>query len=166
MSRWRLTFKPQYKQSMPRADFIVSCAMRVRYGEVDPQAVVYHPRYLDYADIAITEYWRAFGLSVVSAPGNPEFQLVQANVAYRAPVRIDEEICVCARTTRIGRASLSSLVEIYGASDELLRATIEETHVNVDLVTKRSTPIPAWVVERIESFEKQRLAGARDGTQL
>ena len=31
---------------------------RVRYAEVDPQAVVFNSRYLEYADVLVTEYFR------------------------------------------------------------------------------------------------------------
>jgi hypothetical protein len=37
--------------------------LRVRYGEIDSQAVLFNARYLDYVDIAITEYFRGLGIS-------------------------------------------------------------------------------------------------------
>ena len=46
---------------MSRSDFAFSHRFRVRWSEVDPQAVVFNARYLDYADIAITEYYREVG---------------------------------------------------------------------------------------------------------
>ena len=46
---------------MSRSDFSFTYQFRVRWSEVDPQAVVFNARYLDYADIAITEYYRAVG---------------------------------------------------------------------------------------------------------
>src|SRR5262249_11086983 len=41
--------------------------IRVRYSEIDGQAVVFNSRYLEYADVAITEYYRSLGIS--SMPG-------------------------------------------------------------------------------------------------
>ena len=52
---------------MPRADFRFSFPKRVRFAEVDAQAVVFNPRYLEYFDIGLVEYWRAAGL--YSGPG-------------------------------------------------------------------------------------------------
>ena len=46
--------------------------VRVRYGEIDSQAVLFNARYLDYADIAITEYFRGLGISFASGSETPE----------------------------------------------------------------------------------------------
>jgi acyl-CoA thioester hydrolase len=32
--------------------------LRVRYGECDPQGIVFNPNYLAYFDVAWTELWR------------------------------------------------------------------------------------------------------------
>ena len=42
---------------MARADFRFAWEKRVHYPEIDAQAVVYNSRYLEYFDIALTEYW-------------------------------------------------------------------------------------------------------------
>ena len=47
---------------MARSDFKFSVRKRVRYAEIDAQAVVFNSRYLEYFDIGITEYWRAAGV--------------------------------------------------------------------------------------------------------
>ena len=44
---------------MAKTDFNFSTRFRVRWSEVDPQGVVFNARYLEYADIGITEYYRA-----------------------------------------------------------------------------------------------------------
>ena len=36
--------------------------LRVRWAEVDPQSIVFNGHYMTYADVAITEYWRAINL--------------------------------------------------------------------------------------------------------
>ena len=47
---------------MARSDFKFHVIKRVRYAEIDAQAVVFNSRYLEYFDIGITEYWRAAGV--------------------------------------------------------------------------------------------------------
>jgi acyl-CoA thioester hydrolase len=138
---------------MSSPDFRFSHGLRVRYSEVDPQSVVFHARYLDYADVAITEYWRGFGLSVLPDPGVPQFQLVHAGIDYRAPVRLDEEIRLMVRTAKVGRTSITTLVEIRGSEDHDIRASVEEVHVNVDLASGLSLEIPPDLIGRIERFE-------------
>jgi acyl-CoA thioester hydrolase len=142
---------------MARADFAFSTRIRVRYAEIDAQAVVFNSRYLEYADVAVTEYWRAAGLhSAGEAWASLEFHVVRALVEYKAPIRYDEEIDLYARTARIGRSSLTTMIEIHGASnggDEDLRATIEIINVNVDLATGTSCRLPEWIGERLTEFD-------------
>ena len=42
-------------------------ALLVRWAEVDPQSIVFNGHYLTYADVSITEYFRALG---VAYPGD------------------------------------------------------------------------------------------------
>lgn len=126
---------------MARQDFDFAWRFRVRYSEVDPQAVVFNSRYLEYADFAIVEYWRALGLR----PGTgdcPEFHVGRATVTYRRPIRLDEEVDAMVRITRFGTASMSFLIELHGADAEDLRAEIDLAYVCVDLESGRSQPIP------------------------
>ena len=47
---------------MARSDFRFHVTKRVRYAEIDAQAVMFNSRYLEYFDLGITEYWRAAGV--------------------------------------------------------------------------------------------------------
>ena len=42
---------------MARPGFSFSTAFAVRYAEIDGQRVVFNSRYLEYADVAVTELW-------------------------------------------------------------------------------------------------------------
>lgn len=126
---------------MARADFRFCHPFRVRYSEVDPQAVVFNSRYLEYADFAIVEYWRAAGVKS-GDPAFPEFHVGRATVTYRQPIRVDEMIDALVRVERFGTASMTNRIELHGAGAEDLRAEIELVYVCVDLETGRSQPIP------------------------
>jgi len=127
--------------------------LRVRYAEVDPQAVVFNSRYLEYADIAVTEYWRAMGCK----PGTsdtPECHVGTATVRYVKPIRLDELIETRTRIDRFGTASMSWKVELHGEGpDEDLRATIELVYVGVDLETGRSQALPQAFKDRVRAFQ-------------
>jgi acyl-CoA thioester hydrolase len=127
--------------------------MRVRYSEIDGQSVVFNSRYLEYADVAITEYLRTHGISIVPGAETPEFHVAKATVEFKSPIRIDEEIDLCVRTRRMGRSSWTLLVEIRGAAKNDHRATIEEIYVHVDLRSGTTTPIPQWIRAAIEEAE-------------
>jgi acyl-CoA thioester hydrolase len=132
-----------------RADFAFSHRFRVRYSEVDPQAVVFNSRYLEYADFAIVEYWRAMGFE----PGEAgDFHVGNATVRYVKPLRLDEEVDALVRIDRFGTASMVYAIELHGAGAEDLRAAIELIYVHVDLATGNSSPIPEAFKARVRAF--------------
>lgn len=121
---------------------------RVRYAEVDPQSVVFNSRYLEYADLIITEYWRSIDLHF-SGEQALEFHVVKAVVEFKQPIRADEEIDGTAVTGRIGSSSVTTEIGLHGLDGEDdLRATIELVHVHVDLDSGKPIPIPDDVRER------------------
>lgn len=142
---------------MTRDGFRFSHTFRVRYSEVDPQAVVFNARYLDYADLGLTEYWRTLGLSFAPGENFFEVHVVKATVEFKAPIRYDEHVVAFVRTSRIGRTSVTTQLELHGASGDDLRAVIEEVQVHVDLKSGRPQPMPDWVIERMEQFEGRNL---------
>ncbi|GAA4046229.1 acyl-CoA thioesterase [Parerythrobacter jejuensis] len=115
---------------------------RVRYAEVDPQGVVFNSRYLEYADILVTEYWEAAGLHV-AGEDSLEFHVAQANVTFKKPIRLREWVEGRAVTTRIGNSSMAQRIELHGEGGaEDLRAAIDLVQVHVDLETGMPVPIP------------------------
>lgn len=116
-----------------------SYRFRVRYAEVDPQAVVFNSRYLEYADLVVTEYFRerrGHGL-----PDGLEFHVRRAEVDYLAPIRSDELIEGRLTVERIGSTSLTLLISLHGAEDASHRADIRLVQVMVDLATGRPLAI-------------------------
>ncbi len=139
---------------MARGDFRFSTRLRVRYAEIDGQMVVFNSRYLEYADVAVTEYFRATGLRDRVEWAALEFHVVRAVVDFKAPIRFDEEIDLLARTVRIGTSSMTIGIEIHGAGEaDDLRAVIEVVNVHVDLKTEQSIPIPDWISQKLSAFD-------------
>ncbi|MVZ96250.1 acyl-CoA thioesterase [Sphingorhabdus sp. IMCC26285] len=141
---------------MARAEFAFRHRFRVRWSETDAQGVVFNARYLDYADVAITEYWRETKLRE-RADGAPlEFHVKKATVTWFAPILPDEMIDVMARTIATGRTSMTQTVEIHGARDdgsEDLRATVDLVSVHVDLETHRPISLPDWIAPAFAEFD-------------
>jgi len=148
---------------VPRADFRFAFAKRVRYAEIDAQAVLFNPRYLEYFDIGLVEYWRAAGIyEKTSMNGGAEFHIARAQVDFRVPILLDEEIDICVRCSRIGTASMTLLFELHGAGKDDLRATGEEVHVHVAEARGRSAAIPRWAVDCFERYEGRALQARQD----
>ena len=147
---------------MSKKDFAFRHPFRVRWSETDAQGVVFNARYLDYADIAITEYWRASGWHAMC--DTPlECHVKKATVTWSAPILPDEMIEVMARTVAVGRTSMTQLVEIHGhhadGRDDL-RAEVELVAVHVDLATHRPQPLPDWVRPHLAAFDARAMEPA------
>lgn len=118
---------------------------RVRYAEVDLQSVVFNSRYLEYADLLITEHWRTCGVHFAGDQAL-EFHVARAEVDFRAPIRVDEWIEGRVWTDRIGSSSVTTRIELHGcdeATPDDLRATIVLVHVHVDLASGKPMPVPS-----------------------
>lgn len=138
-----------------RQDFWFHHPFRVRYSEVDAQAVVFNAHYLTYFDTAITEYFRALGydyMAAVAATG-VDFHTVRTLVEYKAPIRFDEEIEVCVRVARIGRSSITLALAIFAKGGGDPRAVGEVVWVYTDQTTHKTEPAPDDLRKLIASRE-------------
>ena len=114
--------------------------IRVRYNEVDIQAHVFNARYLDYVDVAVTEYLRFLGVPYPPALNAPEFHIVKAVLEFKLSIRADEEIDLCVRTLRVGRTSWTVLVEFRRALNSDLCAVADIVYVTVQ--NGAPSPVP------------------------
>ncbi|MGV1684097.1 acyl-CoA thioesterase [Sphingopyxis sp. NJF-3] len=143
---------------MARSDFRFHLTKRVRYAEIDAQAVVFNSRYLEYFDIGITEYWRAVGVyDRWPHHDSPEFHVARAEVDYKAPILLDEQIDICVRCSRVGRSSMTFLFELHGAGRDDLRATGLEVSVHVAEARGAPAPVPDELLSMFEAFEGRPL---------
>ena len=136
-----------------RSEFAFVHPLRVRWSEVDPQGIVFNPNYLMYADVALTEFWRALGIDYVSMPAEHGVDtfMVNASVNYFASARFDEEIAIGVKTGRLGRSSLVLDFAVFRGDEGLVAGAL--TYVFATTGPDRTpTPIPEAI--------RARLAGA------
>jgi acyl-CoA thioester hydrolase len=141
---------------MARGDFRHRMPLRVRWAEVDRQGVVFNAHYLRYADVCVTEYWRAAGLRYPEAfaPLGSDVYVRKATVDFRAPARYDEELEVCGRIARIGTSSLLFVVEMYrGGEPDAPIVGVELVYVYVDAASTTPRRVDEAVRARIRAFE-------------
>ncbi len=135
--------------------FRFSLPIRVRYSEIDVQGIVYNSRYLEYVDVALTEYFRAMGVpyqEMVEQHGcDPS--LVKATLEFKRVARFDELLRVYARVASIGRTSFQMEFQILREASEELITSAQIVYVNFDKQTQSSRPIPESIRRRIEAFE-------------
>jgi len=116
--------------------------LRVRFGECDPQGVVFNANYLLYFDVAFTELWRErLGGYAAMIERGVDVMLVQSNVGYRRPAKADDEIDVRLRVARVGTTSMALGADVERDGETLVEAELH--YVFVDARSLAKTEIPA-----------------------
>ncbi|MFZ2290487.1 MAG: thioesterase family protein [Halopseudomonas yangmingensis] len=138
---------------MQRSDFRFSHSLRVRWAEADLQGIVFNGHYLTYADVGITEYFRAMGQAYDAETGvkGADFFAVRTLLEYKSPARFDEILDVHVRIARLGNSSMQFEIGIY-REDELL-VTGEVVYVHADQQSRRPTPVPDSFRAAVRQFE-------------
>jgi acyl-CoA thioester hydrolase len=125
--------------------------LRVRYGECDPQGIVFNANYLLYFDVAFTELWRAaVGPWQEMVQRGVDAVVADARLSFRAPARFDDEIELRARVARLGRSSITTEIDVVCDERVLVSGTLR--HVCVSTDTWRKTELPEWVRSGLERF--------------
>ena len=140
---------------MAKSDFKFAWPFRVRYAEVDSQKVVFNAHYLTYFDTAITEYFQALSFDYmgrVEMTGE-DFHTAKTLVEYKQPILFNEDIEVYVLVSRVGRSSLTFLLEIHPQGIDDLRASGEVVWVNTDQITHLSVAVPDELKVLLSGFE-------------
>jgi acyl-CoA thioester hydrolase len=123
--------------------------LRVRYGECDPQGVVFNANYFAYFDVALTELWReAAGSYTAMMAGGVDMVVAEARARYLAPARFDDELDVGILVTHLGTTSMVTRMTV--ARDETLVVEGEMRHVFIDAATGAKTAIPDDIRRSLE----------------
>ena len=147
---------------MAKSDFTYCWPTKIRYSEIDGQRIVFNAHDLTFYDTAITEYLAATGFdhrSFMRSIG-AEWHTVRAVVEWKAPVYFENEIEVWTRAARIGRSSLTFLLEVHPKGDETLRATGEIVWVCTVQATRKSAAVPPEMIAALRRIEGDRLTVA------
>jgi len=115
---------------------------RVRYGECDPQQIVFNARWGDYVDVAATEYCRVVFGAIDAAVTGIDWRLVRQVLEWKAPGRFDDVIEAEVITQRVGTTSFALATRFSRWPGGGLLVTAETVYVVVDprAGTKRAVP--------------------------
>ncbi len=146
---------------MAKSDYKFFFPLRVRYAETDAQGIVFYGNYLTYFDTAINEYLRDLPFDYVAhvKQTGTDFHVVKAMIEFFAPSHFDDEIEIHIRTGKIGRSSLTFLIEVFPKNGETSLVRGEVVWVNTDLKVKKSASLPEELVTRIKEREQDQVAG-------
>jgi acyl-CoA thioester hydrolase len=115
--------------------------IRVRYGECDPQGVVFNANWLAYYDIVITELWRELiGDYTGMVEQGADMMVAEAGIRFRGPARFDDVVEFQLAVTRLGETALSTRIEARVDGNLAVEGSMR--HVFVDPGTNTKRPIP------------------------
>lgn len=140
---------------MARADFKFFLAHRARYCEIDAQGIVFYGNYLSFFDNTLTDFFRQFDFDFVNYPRDTgcDFHVVRAEIDYRKPVALDEEIVIGARIDKVGRSSITFRLEVHPKSGDDLRCAGLIVWVHADQNTHKSVALPPSLLDRIAAAD-------------
>ncbi|MFN3496451.1 MAG: YbgC/FadM family acyl-CoA thioesterase [Hydrogenophaga sp.] len=139
--------------ALSRSDFRFFHRMRVRWAEVDMQKIVFNAHYLMYFDTAIADYWRALCLPYQDTMDalQGDLYVVKATVEFHASARVDDQIEVAMKCSRIGSSSMTFTGAIFRGDEHLI--TGEIVYVFADPSTQTSKPVPPALREIMLGYE-------------
>jgi acyl-CoA thioester hydrolase len=127
---------------------------RVRYHETDPQRRAFNSRYLEYTDVALTEWVRSLGwdyVEFVTAGCDPA--VVVANIEFLQPANFDEEIAIGVEVAAVKQSSFVLRFRLRRLRGHDVIATAELVYVNLDSEGGRARPIPERIAKRMMAYQ-------------
>ncbi len=133
--------------------------LRVRYGECDPQGVVFNANYLAYFDHVLTELWREIaGDYSAMVEAGTDMVVAEATVRFRSPAAFDDEIDFDLQLSRLGTTSISVQIEAHVGDRRIVEGAMR--HVFIDPATKQKREIPADIRSALEPYAIEEEAAA------
>jgi acyl-CoA thioester hydrolase len=133
--------------------------LRVRYGECDPQGVVFNANYLAFFDVIITEFWReAIGEYNAMIAAGADMVVAESRIRFLGPAAFDEELDFELRVARLGNTALGTLIDAHVGDRPVV--TGEMRHVFIDPATKQKRPMPDDIRAALEPYLVDEAVGA------
>lgn len=121
---------------------------QVRYHEADAQGFLFNGRFLELADVAMTEFVRKLGWpyqDMVERGVDPS--VVSASLQFTAPARFEDVLDVHTDCSRVGGSSFDLVSRVTRGSEVI--ADMALVYVNVDTATATSRPLPRAFAEAL-----------------
>ena len=131
--------------SRPRDAFKLFVAMPTRWADNDVYGHVNNVTYYSYFDTAVNHWLIAQGLlNIHDHPATSPVGLVVANSCqFFASIAFPQTLEVGIRIDHIGSSSVRYVLGVFTADALMASAVGEFTHVYVDRISRKPTPLPA-----------------------
>ncbi len=142
------------RSNAPDALAAVSVRDRVWWSDVDKMGVMYFGRYVRFAEMAETEFFRSVGFSYDEIHARFAIWLarVHLEIDYRTPAKLDDEIVCRAELLKIGASSLQFRFPVERAPDGRRLADISLTVACLDALTLKTTRTPPPLRELLHAY--------------
>ena len=120
--------------------------VRVYYEDTDAQGVVYYANYFRFMERARTEWLRALGVDMVRLQEQDRriFVVVEVNVKFLAPARLNDDLVVTAGLVDRTRVSFDIEQQIFRHSTDgqlLISGIVKAAYLDAD--SMRPTRLPS-----------------------
>jgi acyl-CoA thioester hydrolase len=136
-------------------------------GAVLPEWIDYNRHmnvayYLMAFDLAIDALWQEFGITeeYITATGGSTFA-VECHVMYQRELHEGDPYVVTAQVLAYDDKRIHQFQRLYHAEKGFLSATAEWMNLHVDLGSRRVSPWPQPVLDRIAAFAAKQAGQAR-----
>lgn len=114
----------------------------VAYADTDAGGIVYHGRYIEFAERARMQWLHGIKLP----DGDIGFVVRELNIKYLRPLKLGDDFVVESIITKVGAASLSVEQKIVKDDEICAILNVIVAYIGVDLHPKR---IPDFIVSKI-----------------
>ncbi len=137
---------------------VFRCTFTVRFGDCDPAAIVFYPRYVEMLNNACEE-WFEKGLAEpwgrMHRADHRGMPIVDLHVRFLAPSRLGEHLDFALVLTSLGRSAITLEITAEGEGgdgkvEKRLEAQLKLVHS--DLSGPKAIPIPPELRERMKPF--------------
>lgn len=124
---------------------------RVRFGDVDPAAIVFFPRYFEMLNAAVEDWFAAMGSDFRTLHVERRIAVPTVNLKcdFVAPSRLGDVVTIHIEPIRIGRSSCSYRYTFSNNDGERLRGSA--VLVCVDMAAHISMPWPEALRTALEA---------------
>jgi acyl-CoA thioester hydrolase len=127
---------------------------RVRYDEVDAQAIVGNATWLNLLQLGRIEYLRQLGVLLEGGSRTPVQPVVRhAAIDYLAPARFDDPLLIRVRTSEMSTRSARIEYLVDNADTGLRCVSAHTILVCIEMAGFRSMPWPQVWRQRLSAFE-------------
>jgi acyl-CoA thioester hydrolase len=125
--------------------------IRVRYGECDPQGVVFNANYLAYFDVILTEFWReAVGDYLAMLDQGADMVVAESRIRFLSGAAFDEVLDFELRVARLGNTAITCHIDAGVGDRPVVEGEIR--HVFIDPATKEKRRMPDDIRAGLEPY--------------